>query len=76
MEEYRKENSGQQRKSNIDNANFSQSNNYQPQQEYGYREQASNEGSTRSFGNMQPSVNSDGGALRKESKEVHGFLGR
>ena len=75
MEEYRRENSGQQRKFNIDNANFSQSNNYQPQQEYDYREQASTDGSTRSYGNMQPSVNSDGGALKKRIKRGAWILG-
>lgn len=75
MEEYRKENSGQQRKSNIDNANFSQSNDYQPQQEYDYREQASTDESTRSYGNMQPSVNSDGGAFKKRIKRGAWILG-
>lgn len=75
MEEYRKENSGQQRKSNIDNANFSQSNHYQPQQEYDYREQASTDGSTQSSGNMQPSVNSDGGAFKKRIKRGAWILG-
>lgn len=75
MEEYRKENSGQQRKFNIDNANFSQSNNYQPQQEYDYREQASTDGSTRLYGNMQPSVNSDGGAFKKRIKRGAWILG-
>ncbi len=75
MEEYRRENSGQQRKFNIDNANFSQSNNYQPQQEYDYREQASTDGSTRSYGNMQPSVNSDGGAFKKRIKRGAWILG-
>ncbi len=75
MEEYRKENSGQQRKINNDNANFSQSNNYQPQQEYDYREQASTDGSTRSYGNMQPLVNSDGGAFKKRIKRGAWILG-
>ena len=75
MEEYRRENSGQQRKFNIDNANFSQSNNYKPQQEYDYREQASTDGSTRSYGNMQPSVNSDGGAFKKRIKRGAWILG-
>ena len=75
MEEYRRENSGQQRKFNIDNANFSQSNNYQPQQEYDYREQASTDGSTRSYGNMQPSVKSDGGAFKKRIKRGAWILG-
>lgn len=75
MEEYRRENSRQQRKFNIDNANFSQSNNYQPQQEYDYREQASTDGSTRSYGNMQPSVNSDGGAFKKRIKRGAWILG-
>ena len=75
MEEYRRENSGQQRKFNIDNANFSQSNNYQPQQEYDYREQASTDGSTRSYGNMQPAVNSDGGAFKKRIKRGAWILG-
>lgn len=75
MEEYRRENSGQQRKFNIDNANFSQSNNYQPQQEYDYREQASTDGSTRSYGNMQPSVNADGGAFKKRIKRGAWILG-
>ena len=75
MEEYRKENSGQQRKINIDNANFSQSNNYQPQQEYDYREQASTDGSTRSYGNMQPAVNSDGGTFKKRIKRGAWILG-
>lgn len=75
MEEYRRENSGQQRKFNIDNANFSQSNNYQPQQEYDYREQASTDESTRSYGNMQPSVNSDGGAFKKRIKRGAWILG-
>lgn len=75
MEEYRRENSGQQKKFNIDNANFSQSNNYQPQQEYDYREQASTDESTRSYGNMQPSVNSDGGAFKKRIKRGAWILG-
>lgn len=75
MEEYRRENSGQQKKFNIDNANFSQSNNYQPQQEYDYREQTSTDGSTRSYGNMQPSVNSDGGAFKKRIKRGAWILG-
>ena len=75
MEEYRKENSGQQRKSNIDSANFSQSNQYQPQQEYEYREQMASAGNIHPSENMYSSVDSDGGAFKKRIKRGAWILG-
>ena len=75
MEEYRKENFGQQRNNNIDNANFSQSNQYQPQQEYEYTDQTASVRSTQPSGNTQSKVNSDGGAFKKRIKRGAWILG-
>lgn len=75
MEEYRKENFGQQRNNNIDSANFLQSNQYQPQQEYDYRGQTTSAESTQPSGNAQPIVNSDGGAFKKRIKKSAWILG-
>lgn len=74
MEEYRKENSGQERGVNAGNSNIPYPNHYQPQQEYEYRKQTSS-GSTQQSENIQPSVNSDGGAFKKRIKKGAWILG-